>query len=314
MLSLSKIAKEINGKLVGADLNITSICQIDKGKKGSLSFIDNPSYIKKYKNTKCAALIVNNNFKIDSNSKVSLIKVDNPRFGLLKAINLLYPNNKSKKSINSSSVIHKNSIIGKNLSIGHHSIISENVTIGDNVIIGNNVSIEKDTIVGSQTIIQSGSVIGSDGFGTVRNKNKNFNMPHIGKVILGEDIWIGSNTTIDKGSLGDTIIGDNTKIDNLIQIAHNVEIGKGCLIASGTAIAGTTIIGDNVSIGGQVGIVGHLNIGNNCLIGAQSLVTKSFSDNLFISGSPAKIHKDRVKEDIALRNLPEFLKNIKNKV
>ena len=103
-------AKEINGKLVGADLNITSICQIDKGKKGSLSFIDNPSYIKKYKNTKCAALIVNNDFKIDSNSKVSLIKVDNPRFGLLKAINLLYPNNKSKKSINSSSIIHKNDV------------------------------------------------------------------------------------------------------------------------------------------------------------------------------------------------------------
>ena len=314
MLSLSKIAKEINGELVGADLNINSICQIDKGQPGSLSFIDNPIYIKKYKTTKCSALIVNNDFKIDSNSKISIIKVDNPRLGLLKAINLIYPNNNSINGVSASSIIHEDSIVGKNLSIGHHSIISENVTIGDNVIIGNNVSIEKDTVIGSKTIIQSGAVIGADGFGTVKNNNLNSNMPHIGRVVLGEDIWIGSNTTIDRGSIGETMIGDNTKIDNLIQIAHNVEIGKSCLIASGTAIAGTTIIGNNVSIGGQVGIVGHLSIGHNCLIGAQSLVTKSFSDNLFISGTPAKIHKDRIKEDIALRNLPQFFKKIKDKV
>jgi len=314
LLPLSKIAKEINGELVGADLNINGICQIDKGKKSYLSFIDNPIYVKKYKLTKCSALIVHKSFKIDPKSKISLIKVNNPRFGLLKAINLLYPtNNTSIKSSDSSSIIHKSAIIGKNLSIGDNSTVSENVKIGDNVKIGNNVSIEKDTIIGSQTIIQSGSVIGSNGFGTVKNKNKHFNMPHIGKVILGEDVWIGSNTTIDRGSIGDTIIGDNSKIDNLIQIAHNVEIGKGCLIASGTAIAGTTIIGNNVSIGGQVGITGHLNIGDNCLIGAQSLVTKSFSDNLFVSGSPAKIHKDRVKEDVALRNLPKFFKKNKNK-
>ena len=167
----------------------------------------------------------------------------------------------------------------------------------------NNVVIEHDVVIGKNTIIQSGSVIGADGFGTVLDNGKHLNFPHIGKVIIGDDVWIGSNTTIDRGSIGDTIIGDNTKIDNLIQIAHNVRIGKSCLIASGTAIAGTSIIGDNVSIGGQVGIVGHLKIGDNCIIGAKSLVTKSFSGNIFISGNPAMLHKKRIKQDVALRKL-----------
>ena len=196
--------------------------------------------------------------------------------------------------------------------IGNNCSISGGVIIKDNVKIANNVVIEHDVEIGENTIIQSGAIIGSDGFGTIKENDRHLNFPHIGKVVVGSDVWIGSNTTIDRGSIGDTVIGDNTKIDNLIQIAHNVKIGKSCLIASGTAIAGTSIIGNNVSIGGQVGIIGHLKIGDNCLIGAKSLVTKSFSENLFISGNPARLHKERIKQDAVLRKLSTDSK--KNKI
>ncbi len=267
-----------------------------------MSFIDNPIYIKKYFTTKCSALIVKKDFEHSPRSDLSLIRVENPRLALSKAINLIYPRLEYNNNSNSSYISSK-SKIGKNVEIGNNCSISRGVIIKDNVKIANNVVIEHDVEIGENTIIQSGAIIGSDGFGTIKENARHLNFPHIGKVIIGSDVWIGSNTTIDRGSIGDTIIGDNTKIDNLIQIAHNVKIGKSCLIASGTAIAGTSIIGDNVSIGGQVGIIGHLNIGDNCLIGAKSLVTKSFSKNLFISGNPARLHKERIKQDIALRKL-----------
>ena len=242
-------------------------------------------------------------FEHTSKKGLSLIRVENPRLALLKLINLMYSQiNKNDDKLDSD-YMPSESQIGNNIKIGNNCSISSQAIIGDDVCIGNNVIIEHDVIIGQKTIIQSGAVIGSDGFGTVKDNNKHLNFPHIGKVIIGNDVWIGSNTTIDRGSIGDTIIGDNTKIDNLIQIAHNVKIGKSCLIASGTAIAGTSIIGNNVSIGGQVGIVGHLKIGDNCMIGAKSLVTKSFTENLFISGNPAMLHKKRIKQDVALRKL-----------
>ncbi|MAX10299.1 MAG: UDP-3-O-(3-hydroxymyristoyl)glucosamine N-acyltransferase [Candidatus Marinimicrobia bacterium] len=302
-LLLSEIAVKVQGQLDGKDLSVSEVSEIDKGSNESISFIDNPIYIKKYFSTKCSALIVGIDFEHTSKTGLSLIRVENPRLALLKLINLMYPQINKNNDKSDSDYISSESQIGNNVKIGNNCSISSRAIIGDDVCIGNNVIIEHDVIIGQKTIIQSGAVIGSDGFGTVKDNDKHLNFPHIGKVIIGNDVWIGSNTTIDRGSIGDTIIGDNTKIDNLIQIAHNVKIGKSCLIASGTAIAGTSIIGNNVSIGGQVGIVGHLKIGDNCMIGAKSLVTKSFTENLFISGNPAMLHKKRIKQDVALRKL-----------
>ena len=329
---MSEIAKKIDGQLIGPDKEVVQISEIDSGITGSLSFIDNPFYLKYYSTTKCSALIVSKDFKYNDRKDLSLIKVSSPRLGLLKVIKIMYNETLNlKKSVSDENYtyIDETAIIGKKLHIGPFSSISENVSIGDNVLIGDNCSIssnvsignnvklhtgviiDRGCVIGDNSIIQSGTVIGSDGFGTVKDNDRHLNFPHIGNVIIGNDVWIGSNVSIDRGTIGDTCIGNNTKIDNLVQIAHNVKIGQSCIVVAGTAIAGTTLIGDNVSIGGQVGIVGHIKIGDNCLIGAKSLVTKSFSDNLFISGNPAKIHKDRVKEEVALRDLPQYMKKIK---
>ena len=332
MYLLSKIAKKIDGQLIGPDKEIVEISEIGSGGTGSLSFIDNPFYLKYYSTTKCDALIVSKDFKYNNRKDLSLIKVSSPRLGLLKAIKIIYNETLSlKKSISDKnySYIDETAVIGNKMHIGFFSSISKNASIGDDVLIGDNCSISdnvsigdnvklhsgviihKNCVIGDNSIIQSGTVIGSDGFGTVKDNDKHLNFPHICNVIIGDDVWIGSNVSIDRGTIGNTYIGDNTKIDNLVQIAHNVKIGRSCIIVAGSAIAGTTSIGDNVSIGGLVGIVGHIKIGDNCLIGAKSLVTKSFSDNLFISGNPAKIHKDRVKEEVALRDLPQYMKKIK---
>ena len=316
---LSDIAKKINGKLIGEDRDIFEISEIQNGKKGSLSFIDNPIYSKYYQSTKCSGIIVNNKFRVNPNLNISILIVDNTRLALLKAIKIIYQ--KKKNNSKASPILSKNIEIGKNsfiandcsigegTKIGHNCTVMDNCKIGNNVCISNNVVLHEDTEIGSNTVIQSGAIIGSDGFGTVLDNGNHLNFPHIGKAIIKDDVWIGSNTTIDRGTIGDTIIGRNSKLDNLIQIAHNVEIGEGCLIAAGVAIAGSTKIGNKVSIGGQVGIVGHLKIGNNVSIGAKSLVTKSFKNNYFISGNPASNHKDRVKRDIALRKLPQLIKN-----
>ena len=330
MYLLSEIANKINGQLTGSDKKIVEVSEINNGKSNSLSFIDNPLYLKYYSTTKCGALIVAKDFKPSNRKNISLIKVDNPRLGLLKAIKEIYKNEINRKSnakgasfiddevtvgsnfhLGAFNYIACGSKLGDNVNLGNNCVISENVSIGNNVKLHNNVMIEKNCIIGNNSIVQSGTVIGSDGFGTVLDKGRHLNFPHIGNVVIGEDVWIGSNVSIDRGTIGDTIIGDNTKIDNIVQIAHNVKIGQSCIIVSGTAIAGTTLIGDNVSIGGQVGIVGHLEIGDNCLIGAKSLVTKSFSKDLFLSGNPAKIHKERVREEVALRDLPKYMKKIK---
>ena len=329
MFKLSQIAKKVGGKLVGLDKNISRVSEINKGDFCSLSFIDNPLYLKYYCSTKCGALIVAEDFKDFNREEVSLIKVKNPRLSLLKAIQFIHESTVNDTSFKyKTSFIHNDASIGSNLYIesfntiqsgvevgnnvrlGNNCIISEGCKIGNNVTLHNNVVVEKNCKIGDNTIIQSGTVIGSDGFGTVIEDGKHLNFPHIGSIVIGRDVWIGSNVTIDRGTIGETVIGDNTKIDNLVQIAHNVKIGQSCIIVSGSAIAGTTEIGDNVSVGGQVGIVGHIKIGNNCLIGAKSLVTKSFSEGLFLSGNPAKIHKDRVKEEVALRKLPNYMKKI----
>ena len=201
----------------------------------------------------------------------------------------------SKVKFGNNVLIGKNVKLGKNTSIGSNTIIEHDVVIGKNCVIGSQVMI-KNSIIGDDVIIQDGSKIGLKGFGFIPLKGKNFRFPHIGRVILENNVEIGASCTIDRGSVDDTIIGENTFLDNQVHMAHNVKVGKNCMIAGQVGFAGSSTLGDNVSIGGQAGISGHLKIGNNVKIGGGSGVVKDIEDNSVVMGFPAVPLKEFLKK------------------
>ena len=245
-------------------------------------------------------------------SKTKCIIVDNVLFELAKLLKKIYPyadidypdlslkkpikNKFNKVKFGNNVLLGKNVKVGKNSIIGSNSIIEQNVSIGDNCIIGSNVII-KNTIIGKNVVIQDNCKIGLKGFGFIPLKDKNFKFPHIGSVIINDDVEIASGCTIDRGSVGDTVIGKNTYLDNQVHVAHNVKIGSNCMIAGQVGFAGSSVIGNNVSIGGQAGVSGHLNVGNNVKIGGGSGVVKNIKDNHIVMGYPAISLKDFIKNN-----------------
>ena len=221
---------------------------------------------------------ISNNFK-NSQKEKTIIRVKNPALSFIDIIHMFYPDKKNYGGIHSSAIVDKNVKLGNNVEIKANAVIENGVKIGDtvqigsgtfigkNTVIGNgssissNVSIYHNITIGTNCIIDSGTVIGSDGYGLISDNNEHYKIPHIGSVSIGNNVWIGSNCCIDRGTLTNTIIDEGTKLDNLIQIAHNVKIGKNCRISGQTAIAGSSILEDNIAIGGQVGIIDHLHIG-----------------------------------------------------
>ena len=271
--------------------------------KNDLTFFHNTKYLNDLQNTKGKACFIENKYTKYLNKTCVPIIVEDPYLAYALTTNFILPTTKSNGIIDVNSNIHKDSIIKNNVQINSkvtiknncniniNSIILENTIIGPNVVIGENTLIMgncviSDTIIGKNCVIQSGSIIGGKGFGfTPISKVE---VKHVGNVIIGDNVDIGSNTTIDRGTLNSTLIGDFCRIDNLVQIAHNVTIGSNTIIAAQTGIAGSTNIGNNCIIGGQVGISGHLNIGNKVTIAAKSGVTKNIHDNSIIAGFPAQ--------------------------
>ena len=341
MHSIEKIADYITATTIIGDssLIIKGLCGIDNGKADYISYIHDPQYIKYLTVTKASAIIVNNSDlsiftkneteSINNYNDKTLIAVHNAAQAFSKLIYLFTDKSDVEHTINSSAIISDKSKLGSNCHIGHNTIIDDNVVIGNDVFIGNgcyignnsiidnksylsnNVTVVKNSKIGENVRVNSGTVIGGSGFGLFTNDKKHFPIPHIGDVIIGNNVSIGSNCCIDRGTINNTSIGDNTQIDNLVQVAHNVKIGKGCIIAGQTGIAGSAIVGNFVTMGGQVGIVGHIEISNNVTIAGKSLVTKSIFENELISGIPAKNHKKRIKQEATINRLPKLFKNIK---
>jgi UDP-3-O-[3-hydroxymyristoyl] glucosamine N-acyltransferase len=287
---------------------IFDVNNIRDAKFGDVIFFNNLKYENEVKNSEASACIVNKKFAKYLNKKIIPIFSHNPLLDFYKTVGLFYPEsshdsekfnilkNKNKfikKNIfiGENSLIDKSVDIGNNTKIGNNTIVKSNVRIGKNCIIGSNVIIE-NSLLGDNIIIKSGTLIGQTGFGFNFEKKKRVKFPHIGRVIIENDVLIGSFCTIDRGSLTDTVIGEFTSIDNQVQIAHNVKIGNFCMIAAQSGIAGSTIIGNNVQIGGQAGISGHLSIGNNVKIGGKSGVIKDIENNQTVMGYPAKSIRD----------------------
>ena len=330
---LSDIALLIDAEIVGdANSTITNIAKIEEAKNCDLSFIANPKYLKFGETTKATALIVSKTYTTNR-SDVALLKVDDPYFAFLKVMEfVLAPKNKKPlPGVHPSAVVGDNAKIGKNVYIGPNVVINDNCAIGDNVIIhalvyigedttvGNNsliypnVVIRNNITIGENVIIHPGAVIGADGFGFVPNKSGTYDkLPQLGGVIIEDNVEIGANTTIDRATIGNTVIRSGVKLDNLIQIAHNVVVGENSAIAAQSGVSGSTKIGKNCIVAGQVGLVGHIEIADKIAIGAQSGVSKSLKkEGATYFGSPAKELRNALKIEAVVRQLPELLLEIK---
>ena len=294
------------------NFEIHSLESLDNAGKNDITFLNSSKYKNSSLKTKAAACITSPNlskflpdncikldvknvlFAVTQTSKMFFPKadIDFPDQNLIfsKEFKSAYPNIKFGENV----LIGKNVKIGKNTQIGSGSILESNVSIGENCTIGNLVVI-KNSIISNNVYIQDGSKIGIKGFGFIPMKDKNIRTPHVGKVIIEDGVEIGANSTIDRGSLEDTIIGKNTFLDNQVHVAHNVHIGKNCMIAGQVGFAGSSTIGDNVSIGGQSGNSGHLKIGNNVKIGGGSGVINDLPDNSQVMGYPAIPLKEFIK-------------------
>ena len=286
---------------------------LNKADVNDLTFLNSIRYKDISLKTKAAACITSSNLSKFLPKKCIKIDVKNVLFAVTKASKMFYPNADvdypDENLLNSEKLeklypnvkfgenvlIGKNVLIGRNSNIACNVIIESNVKIGENCLIGSFVTI-KNSLIFNNVHIQDGVKIGVKGFGFIPEKNKNIRTPHVGKVILEEGVEIGANSTIDRGSLTDTIIGKNTFLDNQVHVAHNVQIGKNCMIAGQVGFAGSTILGDNVVIGGQAGVSGHLKIGNNVKIGGGSGVVNDIPDNLQVMGYPAVPLKEFIKQ------------------
>lgn len=327
------IADQINGTVVGdRNIDIFNISKIEEGSKGSLTFLANPKYTEFIYTTKASAAIVSIDFEPTEKIELTLIKVKDPYSSFTtilelfdkdlskrKGISQLTDIDKSSK-ISDSSFIGSFSTVGENSVIGEKCIIENQVFIGNNVEIGNGcliypgVKILDDTIIGQNCIIHSSTTIGSDGFGFAPNDDGSYKkIPQTGNVVIGDNVEIGSNSTIDRATLGSTIISNGVKLDNQIQVAHNVEIGENTAIAAQSGVAGSTKIGKNCMIGGQVGIIGHIKIGDNVKIQAQAGVTSNIESNSRVTGTPAISYMNYNKSYVHFKNLPEIVKKIDKK-
>ena len=325
-----QIAGILEGDVVGnPDVEVSKLSKIEEGFEGSLTFLANPKYTNYIYTTNASVTIVNKSFVAENKIKTTLIKVEDAYEAFSKLLEYYNQVKNNKEGIESPVYISDSARYGESIYLGAFAYIGENVVIGDhvkifpNAYIGDNVTIDdntsvfsgakiySETIIGKNCVIHSGAIIGADGFGFAPNGNGVYKkVPQIGNVILEDFVDVGAATTIDRATLGSTIIRKGVKLDNQIQIAHNVEIGRNTVIAAQTGIAGSTKIGENCQIGGQVGIVGHITIGNNVKIQAQSGIGRHVKDNEVLQGSPAIPYGDYNKSYVHFKNLPTIVKNI----
>lgn len=325
----SQIAALIQGKIDGnAENTVSTFSKIEEATPASICFFANEKYAHYLESTQASILLVSNEFNHSVPNHTTLIRCENPYEAAAKLLEF-YQKKISQTGIEphvnisesaqleeniyvaSFSYISENAVIGSQSKIFPHVFIGKNVRIGKNVILYSGVKIYDDCIIGDGCILHSGVVIGSDGFGFAPTADGSFSkIPQVGNVILEENVEIGANTVIDRATMGSTKIQAGTKLDNLIQIAHNVVIGKNTVIAAQTGISGSTKIGNNVMIGGQVGIVGHIQIGHRSKINAQSGVSKSLDEGSTVTGSPAWDYTKMLKAQSLFRKLPEFFERL----
>jgi UDP-3-O-[3-hydroxymyristoyl] glucosamine N-acyltransferase len=318
-ISVAEIVEFVGGQYGGdGQKSISGVAPLTQAKPDQLTFLSNRRYAGELATTRAGAILVPEKLE---GTDPRWIRVDDPYFAFAKIMTRWFSDRPLPKGISPKAVVADSAKLGGNVSLGHFAIIGENVLIGNNVTIFQGVSIETGsrigddciiypnvviydgTRIGNRCIIHSGVVIGSDGYGFATHEGKHHKIPQIGIVRIEDDVEIGAGTTIDRAALGETIIGEGTKIDNLVQIGHNVKVGKHCLLVSQVGIAGSTELGDYVAVAGQSGFSGHLKIGNRVQVAAKSAVLDDVPDDTKVMGSPAVPFTEFARRQAALKKL-----------
>ena len=322
----AQLAARLDGKVIGdGAVELTGFAPADAARPGDLTFAENDKYFERAEQSLAAAILVDDEF---SSSKKVLIQVPNARVAFAKVLPLLFPPASPAPGIHETAIVSPKAKIDPSACIGPYCKIGDGASIGQRCVLegGNyigagselgedvsvfpNVTIYPGCKIGHRVRIHAGAVIGADGFGYVLDKGAHLKVPQIGNVVIHDDVEIGANVTIDRGALGSTIIGKGTKIDNLVQIAHNVVIGEHCLIVSQVGIAGSTRLGNYVTLAGQAGLAGHLKIGDKVIVAAKAGVMNDIPEGEKWLGAPAQRDRDQKREWIALRRLPELLQRV----
>lgn len=331
-ITAEQIANILEGNVIGdPSVGVSKLSKIEEGEPGSITFLSNPKYHNYIYSTKASIVIVNKSFEPLHEVSATMIQVEDSYKAFTRILEYANQIKLMKSGIEQPSVVSegvtygsdlylgsfsyigKNTKIGNNVKIYPNSFIGDNVEIGDNTILFAGARIYSESIIGKNCVIHSGTIIGSDGFGFAPNQDGSYSkIPQIGNVIIEDYVEIGSCTTVDRATLGSTIIRKGVKLDNQIQIAHNVEVGENTVIASQTGIAGSAKIGKNCIIGGQVGIVGHITIGDNVRIQAQTGVGRSIKDGESVQGSPAMAYHDFSKSYVYFKKLPVIVKDLED--
>jgi UDP-3-O-[3-hydroxymyristoyl] glucosamine N-acyltransferase len=325
-LTVAELARQLGGDVAGdANATLTGFASADAAKAGEVTFAENEKFLAAAEAGAAVAVIVPKTF---SSTKKTLIRVENTRVAFAKAVAVFFPEPALAPGIHATVVVAKSAQIDPSAHIGPHCVIGERVKIGANTIllarnfVGDDSSIASDTRifpnvtlyprtqVGARVRIHAGTVIGADGFGYVQDGATHLKVPQIGHVIIEDDVEIGANACIDRGALGATKIGRGTKIDNLVQVAHNVQTGEHCLLISQSGISGSTKLGNHVILAGQAGLAGHLKVGDGAQVGAQAGVMQDIGPGEKVLGAPGQDPRDFMRQAAALRRLPDLLKKV----
>ncbi|HEY3862918.1 MAG TPA: UDP-3-O-(3-hydroxymyristoyl)glucosamine N-acyltransferase [Verrucomicrobiae bacterium] len=326
MFTTAEIAKELNGEVIGDEsLALTGFAPATTAKSGDLTFAENETFFQKAEQTAASAILIDGQF---TSASKTLIRVASARIAFARVLPLFFPDRVFVPGVHPTAVVDATAQVDPAAHIGPHCVVGEKAKIGPGVVLQGGNHIGRNAVIGAQTRlfpnvviygqtqigqrvrIHAGAVIGSDGFGYVFDSKQHLKVQQVGHVVVQDDVEIGANVTIDRGALGATTIGKGTKIDNLVQIAHNVSVGEHCLVVAQVGVAGSTKIGHYTTLAGQVGITGHLKIGNKVTIAAQSGVMHDVPDNGKWLGSPAQPDRQAKRQMIALHQLPELIRRV----
>lgn len=327
-VTLEAVARAIDGTVVGdGSVEITGVAGIREAREGELTFLANPRYEPYLELTQASAVIVSENHR---NIGKPLIENPNPYLAFLKAVRLFAgEKERPRPGVHPTAVVSPGAVVPADAYVGPHVVleagarlgaravvhagcyIGGNAVLGDEVLLYPRVTVREECVLGDRVLVHSGTVIGSDGFGFVRDGDVYRKLPQVGNVEIGDDVEIGANVTIDRATTGTTRVGAGSKIDNLVQIAHNVQIGRNCIIVAQVGISGSTVLGDHVVLAGQVGIVGHIEIGEGASVGAQSGVSKSVKAGERMFGHPARPLREAKRIEASIRNLPELIQTVR---